>query len=651
MKISTILDQIDLGSIALPEFQRGYVWNRDQVRGLMHSLYRKHPVGSLLVWVTQTEHADARGNGPISPGWVQLLLDGQQRITSLYGIVRGQPPKFFDGNRQAFSGLHFNVEEETFEFYAPMKMKDNPLWIEVNRVIGKGIGPYMQQFSTIPDIDQDKLTEYVNRLLAVCAIKDIDLHIEQVTGEDKTVDVVVDIFNRVNSGGTKLSKGDLALAKICAQWPEARDEMKTRLSKWSKAGYYFRLEWLLRNINTILTGEALFSALKDIDTPQFKSGLVQAEKAVDSLLNMTAGRLGLDHDRVLGSRYSFPLLARYMVQRGGTLTDQRERDALLYWYVHTFLWGRYAGSTESILNQDLALIEEADGALDRLINQLRQNRGDLRIKADDFKGWSLGARFYPLLYMLTRVQGARDWGTGLPLSANMLGNFSTLHLHHICPKALLYRCNYSRPEVNAIANFCFLTQESNIKIQDRAPEEYLPEIERKFPGALASQWIPTDPDLWRVERHRDFLAARRELLANASNDFLDSLLSGSRPEQVQAQSVSLFDRESLAIPGGVTGEEEERILFECLDWVVEQGLPEGELSYELTDPNTGELLAVIDLAWPNGLQEGFSDPVALLIDEDLQVEQIVNQAGYLFFTNMDSFKAYVKQSILAEALA
>ena len=65
MKIDTILDQIDLGAMALPEFQRGYVWNRDQVRGLLDSLYRKHPVGSLLVWVTTTESAKARGNGAL----------------------------------------------------------------------------------------------------------------------------------------------------------------------------------------------------------------------------------------------------------------------------------------------------------------------------------------------------------------------------------------------------------------------------------------------------------------------------------------------------------------------------------------------------------------------------------------------------------
>ena len=110
MKISTILDHVDSGHMALPEFQRGYVWNRDQVRGFFESLYRRHPVGGLLVWTTETKVADGpnvsqRGDGPVVAGVVNLLLDGQQRVTSLYGVARGGPPKFFDGNAQAFMSL------------------------------------------------------------------------------------------------------------------------------------------------------------------------------------------------------------------------------------------------------------------------------------------------------------------------------------------------------------------------------------------------------------------------------------------------------------------------------------------------------------------------------------------------------------------
>ena len=93
MKISTILDRIDSGSIALPEFQRGYVWNRAQVRKLMRSLYLGYPIGSLLMWETQTDPTLTRGDQELSQGVVNLLLDGQQRITTLYGVIRGQPPQ------------------------------------------------------------------------------------------------------------------------------------------------------------------------------------------------------------------------------------------------------------------------------------------------------------------------------------------------------------------------------------------------------------------------------------------------------------------------------------------------------------------------------------------------------------------------------
>src|SRR5438034_3815578 len=185
MKVSTILDQIDLWSIALPEFQRGYVWNREQVRALMRSLYRKYPVGTLLVWVTQADKASKRGSGKLAPGVVKLLLDGQQRMTSLYGVIRGEPPKFFDGNEQAFKGLHFNLEEETFEFYAPAKMKGNPLWINVTDLLRAGVGGFIQRLVSDPKLSQN-LSVFVARLNAVDQIKEVDLHIEEVAGPDKT---------------------------------------------------------------------------------------------------------------------------------------------------------------------------------------------------------------------------------------------------------------------------------------------------------------------------------------------------------------------------------------------------------------------------------------------------------------------------------
>jgi len=645
MKVSTILDQIDLGSVALPEFQRGYVWSRRQVRSFMTSLYKRHPVGSLLVWETHTENADARGEKDLSSGTVKLLLDGQQRITSLYGIIRGTPPEFFDGKAKAFKGLHFHLEEEAFEFYAKRKMANNPLWIDVTELMQEGLGAILQRIMADPGIDGDIQT-YTNRLNRIENIKSVDFHIEEVTGADKSIDVVVDIFNKINSGGTKLSKGDLALAKVCGSWPEARDKLKSRLEKWAEAGYdRFNLDWFLRCITTVVTGEAYYRELEHVSIPEFKDGLMRAERAVDTLLNLVASRLGLDFARVLGSRYAFPLMARYLSDRGMALPDHRERDKLLYWYVHTFLWGRYAGSTESKLSQDLRAIEDAEGALDRLIQQLRQQRGDLRLRPNDFVGSSRGARFYPMMYMLTRVWKARDWGSGVELSNNLLGSQSRLHLHHIFPKRLLYDHNYQRSEVNALANMTFLTQETNLDISDRPPQAYFPEIEERHPGVLASHWVPMDSELWKVENYIAFLDARQELLAEAANNFMDSLVEGDLPES-KAQG-SVLDHRAQA-RGGIAGSEEESTLEEACAWTENRGLAEGEMLYELVDEDTGEFLDVLDLAWPHGLQEGLTAPVALLIDEGRETLNAAQRQGFRYFTDLDSFKRYVKNDILSE---
>jgi len=645
MKISIILDHIDSGHIALPEFQRGYVWNRDQVRGLFDSMYRRHPVGSLLVWVTESKTATHRGDGKLSVGVVKLLLDGQQRMTSLYGVMRGKPPKFFDGNLRAFTDLRFNLESETFGFYQPMKMKGDPLWIDVTELMQKGndgLGDYVTRISQDPDI-APKVGVYVGRLSRLLGINDIDLHIEEVTGEDKTLDIVVDIFNRVNSGGTKLSKGDLALAKICADWPEARDAMKAKLAEWEKGGYSFNLDWLLRSVNTVLTGEAKFHFLHDRDAVEIQDGLTRASNRIDKCLNLISGRLGLDHDRVLFSRYAVPVMVRYLDQHNGVLTDN-DRDKLLFWFVQSGMWGRFSGSTESYIDQDLAAISGDEGSLDRLLEQLRLWHGGLRVEPGHFTGWSLGARFYPVLYLLTRMGKARDWGNGLPLKGDLFGKMNRLEVHHIFPKSQLYKRNYKKPEVNALANFCFLTKETNLIIGDRLPEEYFPKIERAHPGALASQWIPSDPELWKIENYPAFLEVRKQLLADEANSRLAELLHGEVHWLEGAAPV----REEPVVLGSISDEDEEKELLAINDWMEDMELPPGEMSYEYADPNTGQQLAIFDLAWPAGIQKELSQPVVVLLNEPPEVFAIASHAGFRSFASSDEFKQYVKEEILAE---
>jgi hypothetical protein len=254
-----------------------------------------------------------------------------------------------------------------------------------------------------------------------------------------------------------------------------------------------------------------------------------------------------------------------------------------------------------------------------------------------------------MLYLLTRVGDARDWDTGLPLHAGLLGKTSRLEIHHIFPKAQLYKRGYGRPEVNALANYCFLTQATNLGISDTLPEIYFPAVESKYPGALASQWVPMDPQLWRIENYQEFLAERRRLLAEAANTFLNSLLNYGTVQDSPAPLPEPLPvvLDSVPVLGGITEEEEEIALLETNVWITEQGLPEGEMLYELVNVETGAVRALLDLVWPDGIQTHYSDPVALLLNEEVGTLELASAVGFRCFTDVASFRAYVEKEILA----
>jgi len=152
-----------------------------------------------------------------------------------------------------------------------------------------------------------------------------------------------------------------------------------------------------------------------------------------------------------------------------------------------------------------------------------------------------------------------------------------------------------------------------------------------------------DKELWKVDRYSDFLKERRKLIAEAANNFLNSLLHGEIPEPTFVEDIML--RKAMAVPVKFITDEEEDLILECAIWMEEQGLPPAEIEYELCD-ETGNLLSVLDLAWPEGLQQGLSKPIALLMDGDRDVEQALNQKGYIYFTSVNGLKKYVQDEII-----
>ena len=164
----------------------------------------RHPIGSLLAWSTESTGAVYRGDVQIPAGrHVRLLLDGQQRMTTIYGVVRGKPP-IFDGNPDVLEGLMFHLGREVFEYYQKLKMQDDPLWISVTELM-KRHETFIDDFSvrlSEMGLPFREINGYIQKAINLQNILYTELHVQEISGQDKTLDVVVEIFNKVNSGGT-----------------------------------------------------------------------------------------------------------------------------------------------------------------------------------------------------------------------------------------------------------------------------------------------------------------------------------------------------------------------------------------------------------------------------------------------------------------
>jgi hypothetical protein len=187
------------------------------------------------------------------------------------------------------------------------------------------------------------------------------------------------------------------------------------------------------------------------------------------------------------------------------------------------------------------LIVRGENPWDALREQIIDQRGRLEVKPDDLEGRGIQHPLYRTTYILAKAQGAMDWFNGADLGTTH-GSAYKIHNHHIFPSSVLYQNGFDPDNhlhvkiVNEIGNRAFLTADTNLEISNRLPEDYLPEVEEKFPGALVKQFVPVDPNLWKVENYGDFLHARRNLISLKMNEFMQGLIT--EPEIVDYRSVS-----------------------------------------------------------------------------------------------------------------
>jgi len=523
LKVRELLDEIARGEVLLPEIQRAYVWKGPQAAKLIDSLYHEYPSGQVLLWDTMelpiTKGLDGveRPSLPVT-GRPKIVLDGQQRLTSLYKALG---PAERSGESL---NVYFNVETEQFQLYQ-RRLQSDPRWVSVRDIVSGSRGELdvLQRILSAggSGLNDPKSQLYLNRLQKLRKIGEYKFPIEIFKSDD--YEEVTELFVRINSAGTRLRAAELVLAQLALRLPGAIvEKFDDAMDAYSEVEYELDARFMTRALIAVGTGQSRFRYLTEFwkKTPaEIEQIWERARKGIDSAVNFVRQNARFESSEWLPSLNAMIPLVKYF--EGHTAITPNVENGLLRWFYLATLRGRYSGSGETAMDEDLKAVASGDAIAALMKNALS---GDMRstVTADEFDDAGWRNPLFALTYAVARKRGAKDWFTGVALATDVVGDDHDIQIHHVFPKALLKTAGVSRKDRDEIANLAFLAARPNRKISNRPPDQYLAEIAERHPGRLEAQCIPMDRSIWKLDCFQDFLAARRELLAKAINDLMDS---------------------------------------------------------------------------------------------------------------------------------
>jgi hypothetical protein len=437
MKISTILDKIDDKQLFVPAFQREYVWKRDDAKSLIDSLIKEYPTGTMLTWETSNP-PELKGPHKYDEkqGAVRILLDGQQRVTTLYMLIRGEIPAYYsladitNDTRE----LYVNLETLELSYYIKTRMANNPLWQNItdlflHKVRAKDVVRALEANGETVDRERDdRIDDNAN---AIENIQNREFP-EQIIPVKATVREAIDIFYKVNASGVALTDAELALAQISGYWPEARDLFKAKLAELEEAGFSFKLDFIVYVLLGCLYH--LGSDMRKLHGEENKKRLQEswqglASQTLDYVVNILREHAYIDHTHEINSVYALvPIIVYCADQSGRHLTDA-EIKKMVKWFYYSQIKTRYVSQLPQKLDRDLRMLLESKQPFDDLL-QVIAEESRLEITSGDIEGCATGHPLFGLTRWYLKSRGAVCLTTGVSLRRNM-GKKYQLELDHI----------------------------------------------------------------------------------------------------------------------------------------------------------------------------------------------------------------------------
>ena len=557
-----LIDKIKLGELALPDLQRPFIWKNANVRDLFDSLYLGYPVGFFLFWETAgMTSSKSIGTSEKQKEPKLLVVDGQQRLTSLYAVVNGAEV-FRDNFKKEKIEIAFDPIAEKFEVANITTSKNRNFVSNISRLWGSDVDLYddvaepfvknLREVREVPDEEARLIRKRIQRVQNLINTPFIALELSS----EIDVEAVSDVFVRINSKGKSLQQADFILTLMSVFWEQGRRDLeefssqtKTPNSKSPSAFNYFAdpdPDLLLRAgiglgfrrarlkyVYLLLTGRDLESKQKDEARRDEQFEVLKAAQA--HALNLQNWHDYLKCIRDAGFRSSkmisgkMNIIYTYIIYLIGGVDfniDKRTLSQVIsQWFFMSALTGRYSSSPESQLEGDLARLRDATSG-EEFIATLKSLCAEKL--TDDFWNINLPAALAnssatnsammayfsslcilkaPALYSKRLVSDLLDPSLHSPRSA--------IERHHIFPKDYLKGTGYTQTERNQTANFAILEYTTNSEISNKPPMTYVPEYEGLFNNTQLTDmdhWHAL-PDGWKDLDYNDFLSKRRVLMS------------------------------------------------------------------------------------------------------------------------------------------
>lgn len=586
--VETLLSWIKAGEIAIPEIQRPFVWKASKVRDFIDSLYHGYPVGYIITW----RNPDIRlKNGELSAG-KKVLIDGQQRITALTAAIVGQ--RVLDKNYKEINiCIAFNPVTEKFDVLNKV-YENSPEWINsINPIINDEITISKARKDYIdsnPDADEDLIEQRIEKLKR---IKNQQVGIIELD-HSLDIDTVTEIFIRINQKGVVLSNADFVMSKIAADEKNNGNKMRKLVDYFCRLvvdkdfnkhildndkvfashDYYKTIKWMakgnddlyipdyidfLRVAYTFKFHRGKFSDLvallsgRNFETRTYEDEIAERSYAnlsegLNSFANQTnyqrflmlVKSTGVISDKLISSKNSLNFsYALYLKLREDGMQETVTQGYVKKWLVMSLLIGRYSGSAESTIDEDIKQIQEK--GIENYLRHMEQNHlGDGFWKhtlVSNLETSSINNNAYNVYLAAQCNNNATAF-----LSKSM--KISSLieqrgDIHHIFPKKYLIKHNYDPKQYNQVANFVFTEQATNIKIGSMAPIDYMSEVKDEIAkgknnlstidniailnGNLKDNDIPLSLENSVHSDYDNFLAERRKLIARKIKNYYENL--------------------------------------------------------------------------------------------------------------------------------